>query len=153
MRKNGGGLQEGRGRRPLAYKSVFRKARQGRVAIDSVMLMDKLRTEVGYGGEVYGRDIKSAFNSLRRRSINKLQGLSDWIDHCLSPRSFEIKADGEVIGRTQMTYDRWYPSRLPSELGPIHGKVVRNDREAEEALKMEDRKRNLRIGPQNPSPH
>jgi len=87
----------------LFHERAF-AGRKGRGAIDSVMLMDQLRKETG--GHVYGRDIKSAFNSLDQDEMYKiLQGhenLREWVDHFLRPRTFEIKVDGEPIGSTTM---------------------------------------------------
>jgi len=87
----------------LFHERAF-AGRKGRGAIDSVMLMDQLRKETG--GHVYGRDIKSVFNSLDRDKIYKiLQGhkdLREWVDHFLRPRTFEIKVDREPIGSITM---------------------------------------------------
>jgi len=47
----------------LSHKRAF-AGRKGRAAIDSVMLMDEIRSRAG--GQVNGMDIKSAFNGLDR---------------------------------------------------------------------------------------
>jgi len=64
-----GGLIEG--------KSVFHEraftGRQGTGALDWVMLVDEFSRETG--GDVYGRDIMSAFNSLERDIMT--EGLQD----------------------------------------------------------------------------
>lgn len=90
-------------RRELFHERAF-AGRKGRGAIDSVMLMDELRRKVG--GHVYGRDIKSAFNSLDRDEMYKIlqdhDDLREWVDHFLRPRSFDVKVDGKRIGRTTM---------------------------------------------------
>jgi len=79
--------------------------RNGRRAIDSVMLMDELGRETE--GEVYGRDIKSAFNSLDRDEMREIlkghEGYQEWVDHFLRPRTFNIKVDERVIGKATMT--------------------------------------------------
>lgn len=79
--------------------------RKGRGAIDSVMLMDQLRKETG--GTVYGKDIKSAFNSISREKVGEilvaLSDLAKWVDRFLEPRKFDITIDGRVIGSTTMT--------------------------------------------------
>jgi len=66
--------------------------------------MDELRKK--YGGGVYGRDIKAAFNSLDRDMMYEIlkehQDLRDWVNYFLRPRTFNIRADGKVIGRTTM---------------------------------------------------
>jgi len=65
------------------------------------MLMDELRKETG--GDVYGRDIKSAFNSLDRDAMREIlkghEDLRDWVDYFLRPRTFEIRVDGRGIGK------------------------------------------------------
>lgn len=72
---------------------------------DSVMLMDELRREMG--GEVYGRDIKSAFNSLARdimyEVLRQHEENREWVNYFLRPRTFDKRVDGRVIGRTTMT--------------------------------------------------
>jgi len=77
----------------LADKLVRRK---GRRAIDSVM--DELRRESD--GEVYGRNIKSAFNSLDRDILYEIgsqyEDLREWVDYFLRPRTFNNKVDGKL---------------------------------------------------------
>jgi len=89
--------------RELFHERAF-AGRKGRGAIDSVMLMDELRRKTG--GHVYGRDIKSAFNSLDRDEMYNIlwnhEDLREWVDHFLRPRSFKVKVDGETIGSTTM---------------------------------------------------
>ena len=91
-------------RKELFHKRAF-AGRKGRGAIDSVMLMDELRRETG--GEVYGRDIKSAFNALDRKVMKEVlvkhKDLQECIDHFLRPREFEVKVDGKRIGKGTMT--------------------------------------------------
>jgi len=78
--------------------------RRGRGAIDSVMLMDELRREIG--GEVYGRDIKSAFNFLDSEVVREVLAeygdLWEYVDHFLRPREFEVGVDGRKIGKGTM---------------------------------------------------
>jgi len=90
-------------KKELFHERAF-AGRKGRGAIDSVMLMDEIRREVG--GDVYRRDIKSAFNSLDRdvmREVLRGHGdLRNWVDYVLRPRTFEVKIDGRVIGKGTM---------------------------------------------------
>jgi len=90
-------------KRELFYERAF-AGRKGRGAIDSVMLMDKLRKRTG--GHVYRRDIKSAFNSLDRDKMYEIlrnhEDLREWVDHFLPPRTFDVKWDRKKIGRTTM---------------------------------------------------
>ena len=62
--------------------------RKRRGATDSVMLMDQLRKDTG--GTIYGKDIKSAFNSVERAKVAEIfQDLLDmaaWIDRFLESR-------------------------------------------------------------------
>jgi len=87
----------------LFHERAF-TGRKGRGAIDSVMLMDELRKKVG--GEVYGRDIKSAFNSLDREMVRKIltghDDLREYVDHFLRPRKFEVRVNGRRIGEGTM---------------------------------------------------
>lgn len=53
----------------LFHERAF-AGRKGRGAIDSVMLMDELRKTTS--GRAYGRDIKSAFNSLDRDAMYRI---------------------------------------------------------------------------------
>jgi len=80
--------------------------RKGRGAIDSVMLM-KMLMEKNPAGEILGRDVQSAFNTLRRDVTSRILGQHDWlrwwIDDWLAPREFGIEVDGKEIGRTTMT--------------------------------------------------
>ena len=75
------------------------------MAIDPVMLMDQLRKETG--GTVYGKDIKSAFNSVGGGNVAEifkdLPDLALWIDRFLEPRNFNIVIDQGNIGSTTMT--------------------------------------------------
>ena len=90
-------------RKELFHERAF-AGRKGRGAIDSVMLMDEIRKKVG--GEVYGRDIKSAFNSLNREVTWQVlaghEDLREYVDHFLRPRNFEVKVDGRKIGEGRM---------------------------------------------------
>jgi len=69
-----------------------------------VMLMDELRRETG--GEVYGWDIKSAFNSLDREVMREVLAghgdLREYMDYFLRPRDFEVRVDGRRIGEGTM---------------------------------------------------
>jgi len=84
-------VQEMGKRKELFHERAF-VGRKGIGAIDSVMLMDEIRREVG--GEVYGRDIKSAFNSLDREKVWKVlaryEDLQAYVDNFLRPRNFEV---------------------------------------------------------------
>ncbi|KAF8423372.1 hypothetical protein EV426DRAFT_717627 [Tirmania nivea] len=57
---------------------------------------------------IYGRDIKSAFNHLRRERMGQIlqqyPQLRDWVDAFLQPREFEVVVDGQVIGKATMTH-------------------------------------------------
>jgi len=90
-------------RRDLFHERAF-AGRKGRGTVDSVMLMDVLRKETG--GDVYGRDIRSAFNSLdrevMREVLQKHEDLRDWVGYFLRPRTLDIKVDGRVTGRGTM---------------------------------------------------
>lgn len=63
--------------------------------------MNEIQKETG--GDVYGRDISSAFNSLEREVMREIlrehEDLRDWVDYFLRPRTFDIKVDSRVIGR------------------------------------------------------
>lgn len=87
----------------LFHERAF-AGRKGRGAIDSVMLMDEIRKETG--GDVYGGDVKSAFNSLdrdvMRRVLHDYEDLNHWMDHFLRPRTFNVKVYGRVIGKGTM---------------------------------------------------
>jgi len=64
----------------------------GRGAIDPVMLMDELRKETE--GEANGRDIKSAFSSMKEimyEILKEHEDLREWVDHFLRPRTFTSK--------------------------------------------------------------
>jgi len=121
-------------RRELFHKRAF-AGRKGRGAIDSVMLMDQIRKETG--GEVYGRDIKSAFNSLDRETVRKvLEGHEDaqqYVDHFLRPRNFEVKVDGKRIGEGTMVGGTPQGSPLSPALFMIYMSAMVH--EAEEKLK------------------
>lgn len=95
-------------KRELFHKRGF-AGRKGRGVIDSVMLMEEIRKEVG--GKVYKRDIKSAFNSLARERMWEVlaghEDLQEYVDHCLRPRNFEVKVDGKKIGEGTMV--GWTP--------------------------------------------
>lgn len=71
-------------RQELFYERAFTE-RKRRGVIDSVMLMDDLRRRTG--GHIYGRDIKSAFNSLDRIKMYEILGdyedLREWVDYFL----------------------------------------------------------------------
>jgi len=90
-------------KKDLFHKRTFAR-RKGKGAIDSVMLMDEIRKEVG--GDIYGRDIKSAFKSQDRDVIREVlracEDLRNYVDYCLRPRTFEIRVDGRVIGKGTM---------------------------------------------------
>jgi len=90
-------------REELFYERAF-AGRRGRGAIDSVMLMDELRKKTGR--EVYGRDIKSAFNSLDREVVREIlaghKDLCEYVDHFLRLRNFEVRVDGRRIGKGTM---------------------------------------------------
>jgi len=62
------------------------------------MLMDWIRKEIG--GTVYGRDIRSAFNSLYREKMYTLlhqhPEIQKAVDTFLRPRIFDIRVDREV---------------------------------------------------------
>ena len=101
--------------------------RKGRGAIDSVMLMDELRKKTG--GTVYGKDIKSAFNSVERTKVAEI--LADTLDLAawfLEPRTFDIKIDGRIIGSTRMTGGT--PQGSPLSPALLH--VTYNHRDAAE---------------------
>ena len=116
----------------LFHERAFAR-RKWRGAIDSVMLMDELRRETG--GEVYQRDIKSAFNSLSREVMREVlaghEDLQEYVNNFLRPREFEVKVDGRKIGQDTMvgghprnprshrhysrcTCRRWYGKRRKS---------------------------------------
>ena len=81
------GDQEHRGH-PLSFAG-----RKGTAAIHSVMLMNQLRQESV--GTVCGKDIKSAFNSIRGNGIlSELPDMGKWVDRFLEPREFDIRMDG-----------------------------------------------------------
>ena len=90
-------------REELFHERAF-VGRRGSGAIDSVMLIDELRKKTG--GEVYGRDIKSAFNSLDREVVREVlaghEDLHEYVDHFLRPREFEVRVDGRKIGEGTM---------------------------------------------------
>ena len=62
---------------------------------------------VGGVGRVHirGRDVKSAFNSLDRDAMYDIlkehPKLQSWVDHLLSPRSFDIYVDGQKAARRE----------------------------------------------------
>jgi len=95
--------QELEKRRELFHKRAF-AGRKGKRAIDSVMLRDEIRREVG--GEVYGRNIKLAFNSLDREVTREVltghENLSEYVDHFLRLRNFEGRVGGKRIGKGTM---------------------------------------------------
>ena len=76
----------------------------GRGAIDSVKLIDEIRKKAG--GDVYGRDIKPAFNSLdgdvMRKVLREHEGLRDRVDYFMRPRTFDVKVNRRVIGKGMM---------------------------------------------------
>ena len=78
--------------------------------------MDQLRTDTG--GTVYGKDIKSAFNSVERAKVAEIlkdqPDIAAWIDRFLEPRSFDITIDGRRIGSTTTTGGT--PQGLPLRL-------------------------------------
>ena len=121
-------------RRELFHKRAF-AGRKGRGAIDSVMLMDEIRKETG--GEVYGRDIKSAFNFLNREVIRKVlthhEDLQEYVDHFLRPRNFEVRVDGKKIGEGTMVGGTPQGSPLSPALFMIYMSAIVH--EAEEKLK------------------
>ena len=121
-------------RRELFHERAF-AGRKGRGAIDSVMLMDEIRREVG--GEVYGRDIKSAFNSLDREKMREVlaghEDISEYVDHFLRPRNFEVRVDRKRIGEGTMVGGTPQGSPLSPALFTVYMSAM--VRRAEEKLK------------------
>lgn len=74
--------------------------RQGRGAMDSVMLMDRLRKETR--GEVYGRDITFVFNSIVREKMVEIvreqnTDVARQVDQFLEPRKFQVTVGGRML--------------------------------------------------------
>ena len=92
------------GERLMRQEKQFHEGRKGRGAIDSVVFMDQIRKETG--GDIYRRDIRSAFNTLNREVMREVlrghEDLRDWVDYFLRPRTFAVKVDGRVIGEGTM---------------------------------------------------
>jgi len=90
-------------RKTFSRQRVF-AGRKGKGEIDSVMLMEVLRK--GMGGKVYGRDIKSAFNSMDRdimyEALVDHDGYREYVDYFSRPRTFDIKMNGRLSRRTTM---------------------------------------------------
>ena len=87
----------------LWHERVFARTK-GAGAMDSVMLMDRLRGKET-GRNVHGRDIQSAFNSIDTKIMCNLIADEDtrrWIKDFLAPGSSQIKTN-RVIGEARMT--------------------------------------------------
>jgi len=85
-------------KKELFYERTL-TGRKGKGAIDSVMRVDERRRKTG--GDVCGRDIIYAFNSLDRDFMYKMlqdpQGLGGSVDYVLCPRTWNGKAEGSVV--------------------------------------------------------
>jgi len=126
-------------RRELFHERAF-AGRKGRGAIDSVMLMDELRRKTG--GEVYGRDIKSAFNSLDREVVRQVlaghEDICEYVDHFLRPRNFKVKVDGRKIGEGTMVGGTPQGSPLSPALFTVYMSAMVWKAEKEEKRREEE---------------
>jgi len=97
--------QELQERHELWHERAF-AGRKGRGAIDSVMMMAMIMVK-HKEGEIIGRDVQLAFNTLRRDYTAKIlegQGwLREWIVDWLQPRTFVIEVDEWPLGSATMT--------------------------------------------------
>ena len=106
--------------------------RRGRGAIDSVMLMAYI-AEQQPAGVIIGRGVQSAFNTVQREHMRKVLGdrvwLGEWIDDWLSPRQFNIKVDGQLLGGARMTGGTPQGSPLSPALFTVYMTSVVKDAE------------------------
>ena len=106
----------------LCHEGAFAD-RKGRGAIDSVMLAKSMLQEYD-DLRIVGRDIRSAFNGLRRSVIaeilEKHHPLQQWVMEFLRSRTVDIWVDGKVAYTTTMTAGTPQGSPLSPSLSSIY---------------------------------
>ena len=106
----------------LWHETAFAGAK-GRGAMDSVMLAKNMLEE-NDDLRMVGRDIRSAFNGLRRditaKILAKHRPLQQWVEEFWRPRTIDIWVDGRVAHTTTMTAGTTQGSPLSPSLFSIY---------------------------------